>query len=194
MGATALLIGMIKGPSVYDPRRHPARARARRDVVLGTLAARGILSAAEAEDLKSRDIVMRGARERRGTANPAFMSLVKRQLLRDYSAEDLNEAGLNIFTTLDPEVQRVAEQGVRKALADLERDGRKRDLQAAVVVVEPASGDILGLIGDREPDFAGFNRARCQASVGSVLKPFVYALALARPERYACTPRSTTSR
>ncbi|MEX2479363.1 MAG: penicillin-binding transpeptidase domain-containing protein, partial [Gammaproteobacteria bacterium] len=123
---------------------------------------------------------------RRGMGNPAFMTLVKRQLRQEYSADDLNEAGLNVFTTLDLDLQEHAEIAVEEALVRIESGGRRDGLQAAVVVVDPSSGEILGLIGDRSPTFSGFNRALdARRPIGSVIKPFVYAYALSQPDKYA---------
>ncbi|MEQ8230348.1 MAG: penicillin-binding protein 1B [Gammaproteobacteria bacterium] len=183
---TALLVGMVKGPSVYDPRRHPEAARARRDVVLEVLARHGVLSAEELEAARDEPLRLRTGGTRATRASPAFMALVKRQLLRDYSAEDLNAAGLNVFTTLDLDLQRSAEAATRTTIDALEQDGRRSGLQAAVVVAEPRSGEILGLVGDRNPGYAGFNRALdARRPIGSTIKPLLYAYALAEPERYA---------
>ncbi|MEQ8660867.1 MAG: transglycosylase domain-containing protein, partial [Gammaproteobacteria bacterium] len=182
----ALLIGMVKGPSVYDPRRHPEAARKRRDVVLEVLGRHGLLSAEALDAARARPLRLRGEGGKATRASPAFMALVKRQLLRDYSAEDLNAAGLNVFTTLDLDLQRNAEAETRATIAALEKSGQREALQAAVVVVEPRSGEILSLVGDRNPGYAGFNRALdARRPIGSTIKPLIYAYALAEPERYA---------
>lgn len=186
MGSVALLIGMIKGPSVYDPRRHPEAARQRRDVVVNVLLRQGLLDATQAERIKSSSVTLRPRSAKGGAVTPAFMTLVKRQLQHEYSPTDLNEAGLNIFTTLDIDLQEQAEKSVQRTLTRIEGNGKRSGLQAAAVVVEPHSGEILALIGDRNPAFAGFNRALdARRPIGSVIKPFVYAYALSQPERYA---------
>jgi len=185
-GSVALLIGMIKGPSVYDPRRRPDAARQRRDVVVNVLLQRGMIDAEEAVRILEQPVRLRPRSAKGGAVTPTFMTLVKRQLQHEYSAADLNEAGLNIFTTLDIDLQEQAEKAVQSTLKRIEANGKRSGLQAAAVVVEPHSGEILGLIGDRNPAFAGFNRALdARRPIGSVIKPFVYAYALSQPERYA---------
>ncbi|MCP5202073.1 MAG: penicillin-binding protein 1B [Gammaproteobacteria bacterium] len=186
IASMAVLIGMIKGPSAYDPRRHPDTARARRDVVLDVLLARHVIEAGVARAARAQPIELRPARLRGERGSPAFMALVKRQLLAEYSATDLNAAGLNIYTTLDADLQARVEQRISTTLDELERNGHRRDLQTALVIVDPHSGEVLAIVGDRNPGYAGFNRAvDARRPVGSVIKPFVYAKALAQPSRYA---------
>ncbi|MGE0485733.1 MAG: penicillin-binding protein 1B [Gammaproteobacteria bacterium] len=186
VSSMALLIGMIKGPSVYDPRRQPEAARRRRDTVLDVLVDERIIDTKTADAARATAVEVRPGRLRRGRGNPAFMALVKRQLLAEYSAEDLNAAGLNIYTTLDSDLQDRIETQVGETLDAIERDGHRRDLQTALVVVDPHSGEVLAMLGDRHPGYAGFNRAvDARRPVGSVIKPFVYAAALSQPARYA---------
>ena len=183
----ALLVGMIRGPAYYNPFRHPDRARARRDQVLDILQAQGILTPVEAARARSRPLGVVRQRHRPANAWPAFLDVVRRQLLRDYRKEDLEHAGLRIFTTLDP--LRQAELA-RRLPARLRRLERQRglpegSLQAAVIVTGAQNGEILALAGDRSVKGAGFNRAlSARRQVGSLLKPFVYLEALARPERF----------
>ncbi len=182
----ATLIGMVKGPSVFDPRRHREAARARRNVVLSILAEDGILGGDDARDLLQQPVKIHGQAQRRDSDFPAYMGLVKRQLLREYSADDLNAAGLNIFTTLDVDVQLATAQAVRDTVSKLEASSDRQDLQAAAIVADPASGEILAMVGDRNPAYAGFNRVLdARRPVGSVIKPFIYALALEQPRRYS---------
>ena len=89
----------------------------------------------------------------------SFMNLLQQQLLRDYSYQDLNESGLNIFTTLDLQLQNHAETVIPISLAKIEKDRSKKDLQAGVVIADPRSGEILALVGDRSPTRKGFNRS-----------------------------------
>ncbi|MGR8922016.1 MAG: penicillin-binding protein 1B [Gammaproteobacteria bacterium] len=181
----ALLIGMVKGPSVFDPRRRPGPAAERRNVVLQVMARRGLLDEDGLMALSARPIRLRARGDFAATATPAFMGLVRRQLRRDYSTEDLNTAGLNIYTTLDPALQADVERAVQDTITSIERERGTTELQTAMVVVAPASGEVLALLGDRRPGYAGFNRALdARRPVGSVIKPFVFAAALAMPEKY----------
>lgn len=185
-GEIALLIGMVKGPSLYDPRRAPEAARRRRDVVLGLLADAGVVAPAEAARMREAALVVRTPGDGGRTVADAFIGLVHRQLGRDYSREDLNTAGLKVYTTVDPELQAAAGRALPQTLARLEQRPGAADLQGAVVVAEPVSGEVLALVGDRVPGRRGFNRALdARRPVGSVIKPFVYARALADPAAWS---------
>jgi penicillin-binding protein 1B len=187
----AMLVGMVKGPSYYNPRRHPERALKRRNLVLQVLGERGLLSHKAVERAQKTAL---GVGADVGAANhfPAFLDLVRRQLRRDYRDEDLTSEGLRIFTTLDPRVQ----GGVEKALSGriLYLEKRKKlpggHLQGAVVVTDPGNGEVLAVAGDRKPRYAGFNRALdAMRPVGSLIKPAVYLAALEQPQRYTLATR-----
>lgn len=181
----ALLIGLIQGPSYHDPRRHPERALARRAVVLGMMEDTGLISAEQRARANQAPL---GVSARPGVAAnryPAFMDMVYAQLASDYPPEALTGAGLTVLTTLAPSAQEALEQAVRKTLPTLERKGRP-PLQVGAVVTESHGGAVVAMVGNRQVDQPGFNRAlEAQRPVGSLLKPFVYMLALAQPGRYA---------
>jgi penicillin-binding protein 1B len=181
----ALLIAMIQGPSHHDPRRFPERAKARRDLVLGVFHDTGLLTEAERDAARRQPL---GVLPRPGLARnrfPAFLDAVRRQLARDYDADDLTGAGLTVHTTLAPSAQREAEASVRRTLEALDRPGRP-PLQAALVLTDARSGDVRAVVGDRHPAQPGFNRALdARRPVGSLLKPMVYLLALAQPGRWS---------
>lgn len=182
----ALLVGMVKGPSVYDPRKHPQRARERRNLVLSEMSRLGILPAAHLSGYQQAPL---GIVERPVTGTtpfPAFLDLVRRQLRVDYHEADLRSEGLRIFTTLNPATQIAAEQVLAQRLAQLERLRRlDAPLEGAVVVTDAQSGEVQALVGGRQPRFEGFNRALdAQRPVGSLLKPVIYLTALADPKRY----------
>ena len=191
----ATLLGMIKGPTLYDPRRHPEQSKARRDVVLGLLANAKLIAESELAALRKMPLKLRGGVGGGRHEYPAFMALVRRQLSREYSPRDLDAAGLNIFTTLDVEVQLSAEDAMRKTLPDIEKRIRKRDLQGSLIIVDPASGEVLAMVSDRDPDYAGFNRVvDARRPIGSLVKPLVYSLALGQPNRYSLlTPLNDTA-
>ena len=119
----ALLVGLVKGPSYYNPRRHPERARERRNLVLGVMADLGLVTVDEATRAKSRKLGV--SRYRRTAINtfPAFLDLVRRQLRRDYNEDDLVSEGLRIFTTLSPSEQEKAQRAVSRGLDDLAQEG-----------------------------------------------------------------------
>ena len=176
----ALLIAVIRGPAFYDPWRYPERAIERRNRILDTLLLASVLSKEEVERAKQQGLNLGGESKSR-FAFPAFLDVVKRQLKAHYPQEVLVSEGLKIFTSLDPSVQRSAEQAVARQLQRLASD----ELQSAVVITEPSTGELRALVGGRRAGFAGFNRALdTQRSIGSVIKPFVYLSALLQPDRY----------
>lgn len=181
----ALLIGLIQGPSYHDPRRHPERARARRAVVLGMMADTGLIDGAERERAANAPLGISASPGFAANRYPAFMDLVYAQLARDYPPDTLTGAGLSIHTTLAPSAQEYLEQAVASTLPKLERKGRP-PLQVGAVVTDADDGAVLAMLGNRQFTQPGFNRALdAQRPVGSLLKPFVYMLALAQPGRYA---------
>ena len=124
------------------------------------------------------------------TNYPAFMDLVKRQLDRDYQAEDLNSEGLRIFTTMDPWVQNTAEANVVERLTELEKQRRlpQGKLEVGAVIATPLDGEVLAVIGGREAAYEGFNRALdATRQIGSLVKPAVYLAALSQPARFTLT-------
>jgi penicillin-binding protein 1B len=184
----ALLVGLIKGPSYFDPRRNPQRATERRNLIIQTIAERGVITAEAAEAARATPLRVSDKGGRPTGAYPAFIDLVRRQLQRDYREEDLRSEGLLIFTTLDPLVQSAAESAVRKRLPELEKAKgfKPGTLEAATVVTSSAQGEVLALVGGADPGYAGFNRAlEAVRPIGSLIKPVVYLTALSDPARYS---------
>jgi penicillin-binding protein 1B len=181
----ALLVALVKGPSYYDPRRNLLRAHQRRDLVLELLSEQEKLSVEMMEASQSESLGVLPRRTSGVTRVPAFIDLVRRQLRRDYSEEDLSTEGLNIFTTLEPEIQNQTELAISKKLDQLTHAGVNEDIQAAAVVVNVSNGEVQAVVGGRDPRFAGFNRAvDAVRPVGSLIKPAVYLTALLRSEQY----------
>jgi penicillin-binding protein 1B len=187
LAESALIVAMVKGPSVYDPHRHPARALERRNLVLRETRDQNAVTLEQYTAARTSEL---GVTKKPGFGTspyPAFLALVHRQLRRDYDEADLRSEGLRIFTTLDPRVQAAAEGALTKRLAQFDKEKRfgAPGLEGAVVVTDPQSGEIQALVGGRDVRFRGYNRAVDAARpVGSVLKPVIYLTALAEPERY----------
>lgn len=183
----ALLVAMVKGPSYYDPRRHPERARTRRDLVLNMFHEAGFLKDDAWQTAKASDLGVTGTAARGNTQYPAFIDLVKRQLKGQYKDEDLTEEGLRVFTTLDPTVQATAENRIADGLSSVEKQrGIKADtLESAAVVTSIEGGNVLALVGGREHGYAGFNRAlEAKRQIGSLMKPVDYLTAMMQPAKF----------
>ncbi len=183
----ALLVGMLKGPGYYDPRRFPERALKRRNLVLSQLQQEGYITQMELDAVKYRPLDVSENPGLGTSSHPAFLDLVHRQLRRDYFDEDLRSEGLQIFTTLDPIAQMAAERSLSKRLNQLERSrGLPANLlEGAVVVTSALTNEVHAVVGGRRPRFEGFNRALdAERQIGSLMKPAVYLTALQQPERY----------
>jgi penicillin-binding protein 1B len=180
----ALLVGLVQGPSYYDPRRVPERALARRNLVLQQFFDTGLLDADELARAKASPL---GIAETPGLPRnrfPAFLDLVRAQLKRDYDDAALRGAGLSVLTTLVPSAQMAAEKALKESLNALGK--KQEETQAALVVTGARDGEVQAVIGDRAPDQSGFNRALdARRPIGSLVKPFVFLVALAQPQRYS---------
>ena len=177
----ALLVALVKGPSYYNPRRHPKRALQRRNLVLNLLLKEKVISEKQHAQAIGTPLGVVKSTRRSASPYPAFLELVKLQLRRDYRESDLTSEGLRIFTTLVPAKQDTMQRIVSKQVARLEAQRRlaKDTIQAASVLVDPQSGEIQALMGSRYPRDRGFNRAlHAVRQIGSLVKPFVVLSAL----------------
>jgi penicillin-binding protein 1B len=181
IGETALLAGMIRAPNANSPFRSPMRAQGRRDAVLTAMAEHGSITPAEAEAARAEPLALRAYVTDRTNA-PYFVDAVRRQLQASYPPTVLTAEGLRIFTSLDGEMQAAAEAAVRDGLAELERtypklrrDEPEEQLEAALVAVHPATGEIKAMVGGRDYRITQFNRVTdAVRQPGSVFKPVVY--------------------
>tara|TARA_R110001592_G_scaffold104699_1_gene294592 strand:- start:8578 stop:10860 length:2283 start_codon:yes stop_codon:yes gene_type:complete len=181
----ALLVAMVKGPSYYNPRRFPARAKIRRDLVLSLLRQDDYLDEKAFAFAKSKAIKTVTKPLQVSNRYPAFMDLVKRQLRKTYQDEDLRSEGLKVYTTLDPQIQYQLERASTQKLAELSSSINQEELQTAAVVSSIGSAEVVGLIGDKQPQYQGFNRALdAKRPIGSLIKPAIYLSALAQPQKY----------
>ncbi|HEY3699466.1 MAG TPA: penicillin-binding protein 1B [Spongiibacteraceae bacterium] len=172
----AMLVGLVKGPSQYDPWRRPDKARARRDLVLQMMADAKLIDTQEYNAAIKRDLSL-AKTNAEDSLHPGYLDLVRRQLRRDYQEHDLKIRGLRIFTAFDPLVQWHAERTLARALTQL--DPKEKGLEGAMVVTDVVSGEVVALVGGREMHFAGFNRALdAVRPIGSLVKPAVYLSAI----------------
>lgn len=181
----ALLIGIVRGPSYYDPRRNPERALGRRNFVLGEMLETGLIQQAEHDRaVKTPLEITQNPGNIAANRFPAYVDLIRRQLARDYPADALAGAGLSVMSGMSPAAQAQAEGAVARTLKSLDNK-RRPPLQAGLVVTDVHNGEVVAVVGSREFTQPGFNRAvEAQRPVGSLLKPFVYLLALARPSEF----------
>mgnify|MGYP000512292375 CR=1 FL=1 len=180
----ALLVAMVKGPSYYSPRRHPQRALDRRNLVLSLMQQEGYLAHPRYRQMSTLGLGVISKPSIRSNQYPAFLDLVRRQLREEYGEDKLRTEGLKIYTTLDPQLQDSLEQASEKIMPSLAaRNGK--DLQLGGVVTGVGTGEVLAMLGDKNPRYQGFNRALdASRQIGSLIKPAVFLTALMEPERY----------
>ncbi|MCK5189895.1 MAG: transglycosylase domain-containing protein, partial [Methylococcales bacterium] len=182
------LVALVRGPSYYDPRRHPDRSVKRRNLVLDEMHKQGYITKKQAIAAKQKKLNVISRTHRAVNRYPGFLDLVKRQLRREYREDDLTSEGLRVFTTLDTRVQNTLEKTITQKLKQLEKRPRSSKLEAATIVTRREGGEIVALAGGRNPRGAGFNRALdAVRPIGSLIKPVVYLTALEYPDRYTIT-------
>lgn len=177
----ALLAGMIQAPNAYNPYRNPKEARSRRDTVLLAMKNVGNISDLEYRTYSAMPIVVYPFDSRINLA-PYFGDVVKAQLLEKYNEEKIYRENLHIFTTLDLEMQGVAEEALSKGLDQIDKLRFKRSkqkVQGCLIAIEPQTGYIRAFVGGRSYSRSQFDRiSQAVRQPGSVFKPVVYAAAL----------------
>jgi penicillin-binding protein 1B len=180
----AMIVGLVQGPSLFDPRRERALAVKRRNLVLREMGQAKLISAVEVAAEQRQQLAVGKTGALAQNRYPAFLDLVKAQLGRDYPESALRSEGLSVFTSIAPSTQLFAERAVVDKIKALAKD--TTGLQAAMVVSHARTGAIEAIVGDRDADRPGFNRAVTAArQIGSLVKPFIYLVALAQPDRYS---------
>ncbi|MCK6262369.1 penicillin-binding protein 1B [Vibrio sp. ZSDE26] len=179
----ALLVGMVKGPSYYNPIRQPERAKARRDLVLRMMMQQDILTAEQYEQAASRPLDIQD-NPRIASRQPAYFQQVNIELREKVGKAFRSEIGLRVFTSLDPVSQQELERAIAKKVPELAK--RAGDsLEGAAVSVDRHSGEIRAMVGGKRTGYDGFNRAlNASRQIGSLAKPAVYLTALEQPDTY----------
>jgi penicillin-binding protein 1B len=196
----ALLAGMIQRPNYLSPYKYPDRARERRNLVLDSMADTGAITREQADKAKAAPLKLAPPNVEASDA-PYFVDLVKDTLAPRFPEREMNEHGYRIYTTLDPQLQEAAAEAVQAGIklidakVDRLRTKRKRVgtgknakwettvqpgpvAQVALVAMDPASGDVLALVGGRNYGDSQLNHVVARRPTGSIFKPFVYAAAI----------------
>ncbi|EOX3348673.1 MULTISPECIES: penicillin-binding protein 1B [Vibrio] len=179
----ALLVGMVKGPSYYNPMRYPDRARERRDLVLKLMMEHDILTAQEYQQAVTRPLDVQKTAQI-ASRQPAYFQQVSIELKQKLGDKFKADSGLRVFTSLDPVSQSKLEQAIHEQIPQLAKTAGK-DLEAAAIAVDRNSGEIRAMVGGKRTGYDGFNRVlNASRQIGSLVKPAVYLTALAHPEQY----------
>ncbi|WP_233118490.1 penicillin-binding protein 1B [Aggregatibacter actinomycetemcomitans] len=181
----ALLVGMVKGPSLYNPWRNLKNALERRNVVLHLMLEHKVIGEELYQLLSQRPL---GVQEKGKISRkyPAFIQTLQTEL-RHHLGEGkaANLLGARIFSTLDVKQQNYAEQAVINAVSDLQTKHKNPHLESAMVVADYQTGEVRAIVGGLQTQFAGFNRAlTAKRQIGSLVKPSIYLTALMYPDQF----------
>jgi penicillin-binding protein 1B len=185
LAEAATIAGMIQSPARYAPDRHAEASRARRNAVLASMLRDNSINAEEAKNASNENVNVAPVDPALNATAPYFVDYVNRavesRLQQASGGVGADERSLRIYTTIDLELQQLAEQAVARQLTQLEKVYRKRGAQpqAALVALDPNTGHVLAMVGGRNYAESQLNRATdARRQPGSVFKPFVYAAAI----------------
>lgn len=185
----ALLAGLIRGPNLYSPYRHPAQALRVRNYVLHEMQQDSFITADQEREATAAPLAI-APQNVEGSQAPFFVDMVKDQLLDHFSEQDLLSQSYRVYTTLDPGLQSAASDAVRDGMVEVDetidkrhhaKDAPPRDPnqpQVSLVVLDPHTGELRALVGGRNYAVSQLNHALAKRQPGSSFKPFVYAAAL----------------
>ena len=183
----ALLVGILKGPSLYSPINNPDRAKTRRDLVLSLIKNDSLITEEEYQDLKGKSVKVIPPSFKSLSKYPAFNDIVILDLRKNFDDSDLRTKGLKIITNLDPVVQDYLEESIKDTKLKLKRryGSQLNGLEGAGIVIDSFSGEVVAAIGSTKPNNYGFNRAiNAVRPIGSLVKPFIYLSALQHYTKY----------
>ena len=170
----AMLAGIINLPGTYDPFAYPESARKRRNVVLDKMLAQGRITRAQHRDAVVSDLGVERGNVEEKAANEYFLNAVRQEIVHEYGEETLYQGGLDIYTTLDPGLQRQADETVKQVVKPDEGDP-----SASLVSVDPSTGAVRAMVGGSDFSDVQFNLAtQAKRQPGSTFKTFVLAEAI----------------
>jgi penicillin-binding protein 1B len=177
----AFLAGIIRGPGYYSPYSHLERATERRNKVLGDMLEVGAITQAQHDAAVKTKVEVKSKRASSNADAPYFLDYLQQKLAEMGSEKVLADQSLRIYTSIDLQLQQAADKAVRDGLAALEKAIRrpKPGLQAALVAINPKTGEVLAMTGGRDYSSSQLNRATdAHRQPGSVFKPIVYTTAI----------------
>lgn len=181
----ALLVGMVKGPSLYNPWRNPQNALERRNVVLKLMLDHKMIGDELYQLLSQRPL---GVQQKGQISRkyPSFIQTLQADLRRELGEHKISSLlGARIFTTMDLKQQAQAENSVVNTVSQLQLKTKNPYLEGAMIVADYRVGEIRAVVGGLQTQYAGFNRAlMAKRQIGSLVKPSIYLTALSNPEQF----------
>jgi penicillin-binding protein 1B len=199
LAETATIAGIIPAPNAFSPIKHADRAIFRRNLILKAMRENNSISEEQYQSAKEAELeIIQSTTD--VTEAPYFVDFTRDELLKNYSEEELMNGGFNVYTTLDLDLQKAAVEAVAKGLVFVEEQFAKRDKrdkkkkkpgtepepqpqqprpQAALIALDPRTGEIKAMVGGTDYTSSQYNRiTQAFRQPGSVFKPFVFAAAL----------------
>jgi penicillin-binding protein 1B len=182
----AQLAGMIQRPAIFDPYRHPDRAKDRRNIVLRLMRENGYINDRDYALAAEAPIVTPKGSSHSLEA-PYFVDLVNESMQSLFQDTDFENTGFRVYTTLDMRLQRAAAEAIRNGMESVDQQIRKQrrfknqkppEAQVALVAIDPHTGEVKALAGGRNYGMSQLNHVLAKRQPGSIFKPFVYAAAL----------------
>ncbi len=179
----AMLVGMVKGPSYYNPIRYPDRAKKRRDIVLRLMLQRHYLTPNQYETAASRELDLQDTPQV-APRQPAYFQQLANEVKQVMGERFHQHYGLRLFTSLDPRSQLGLEAAIKQQIPTLEKKANS-ELEVAAMAVDRTSGEIRAMVGGKRTQFDGYNRTlNASRQIGSLVKPAVYLHAWQQPYKY----------
>lgn len=172
LAESALLAGLPRWPNHYDPYQNPQAAKERQGVVLQRMLDEGMISPAQKQEAIETTLTYRQSSSRTGDA-PYFVAMVQEYLSKKYGERQVYQGGLKVYTSLDLDMQRAADQAYSVGMKS-----KDEDLQAALVAIDTDTGQIRAMVGGRDYNSSNYNRVYSRRQPGSTFKPFMYSLAM----------------
>ncbi|CBY86830.1 MULTISPECIES: penicillin-binding protein 1B [Haemophilus] len=181
----ALLVGMVKGPSLYNPWRNPQNALERRNIVLRLMLEHKMIGDELYQLLSQRPLGV----QKKGQISrkyPAFIQTLQADLRRELGEHKISSLlGARIFSTMDLKQQAQAENAVVNTVSQLQLKMKNPHLEGAMIITDYRTGEIRAVVGGLQTQYAGFNRAlMAKRQIGSLVKPSIYLTALSNPEQF----------
>ena len=179
----AMLAGVIRTPSTVNPTTNLERATERRNVVLKLMRENGFIDRSEHDAALAETVALHDDLRQEDPTGLHFKEILRRQLVERFGKDAIYKERLRVYTAIDPDMQKAAEAAVVSTLREIEsRISRTKDsepLQASLIALDPATGEVRAIVGGRETASVGLNRAlQSKRQSGSAFKPFVYAAAI----------------
>ena len=191
----AMLAGIIRTPSAANPTTDLERATQRRNLVLKLMRQQGFIEEAEHQRAVADTVALRDELRREDASGLHFKEILRRQLIERFGKNAIYQGRLRVYTTIDPDMQKAAEAAVVSSLREIEsrirprararkakdtdKDTEVEPLQASLIALDPATGEVRAIVGGRDTASVGLNRAlQSKRQPGSAFKPFVYAAAI----------------